>query len=132
MGRIAALLGVVAGMVALAVWLLVRPGADPGTRSAPASLTRTAGLAHHPGRAVYARCQACHGVVGEGVPGMGPALRGSATVLGDAAAVRSRIIAGAPAVGDWRLPMPPFAGSDAELDHLVDYLRMVINPAGPR
>jgi mono/diheme cytochrome c family protein len=48
------------------------------------------------GRRVYVRCQACHGLEGEGVPGNYPPLRASAVLNGDPARAISVVLNGVP------------------------------------
>lgn len=67
------------------------------------------------GRRVYVRCQACHGIQGEGVAGNYPSLVGSARLGSDAAI--SLVLDGAARGPTWNGQMPPFA--DELADHEI-------------
>lgn len=92
-----------------------------GARIAP-----TGDPAQVDGRAIYVRCQACHGVDGKGLPGYAPSLIGNAVVLGDAPALtRHLLLGGTPAPGQWASIMPPFAAQldDAEIAAVATWIR---------
>ncbi len=73
-----------------------------------------------------AKCAMCHGKAGEGTK-MAPALKGSAFVGGDAAAVKD-VITNGRAGGDkkfkeFSMSMPKVALEGADLDAMVDYIK---------
>ncbi len=92
-----------------------------------------------PGGKIYAQvCAACHMPNGSGVPGMQPALAGSAVVAGEVARLIDVVLQGPAAV----LPadrekfsnvMPPFAAAytDADLASVLTYLRRNFSPGQP-
>jgi mono/diheme cytochrome c family protein len=78
------------------------------------------------GRAVFARCQACHGVDGRGMPGYAPALAGNPAVRGDARVLVDRVLAGGnTSIGKWSSVMPGFAQqlNDQEVAAVVSFIR---------
>jgi glucose/arabinose dehydrogenase/cytochrome c5 len=106
--------------------------ADRGQTYAPVA-------ADTPGGKIYASiCAACHMPNGSGVPGMQPALAGSAIVSGDANRLIDVLLKGPQAV----LPadrekfsnvMPPFgaAFNDADVASVINYLRKNFAPGAP-
>jgi|GEM_PF-6996644 len=67
------------------------------------------------GRAIYARCQGCHGVDGRGIAGYAPTLAQSPMLGGDKDVLIQRILLGnAGRSGQWSSVMPGFA---AQLDN---------------
>lgn len=91
-----------------------------------ARLVPTGDLASVDGRAIYVRCQACHGVDGKGLPGYAPSLIGNAVALGEAPALARRLLTGStPRPGQWTSIMPPFAGqlNDAEIAAVATWIR---------
>jgi len=81
------------------------------------------------GRAVYARCQACHSVDGVGIPGYAPALVNSPVISGPAEALIERILVGSfigndVRPGSWSAVMPGFAAQldDAEVAAVAQWL----------
>ena len=73
-------------------------------RRSPSSSTSSAAAEDFPipaddpllGRRVYARCQACHGIDGKGVPGNYPPLAASAVLDGDPARAIATVLNGVP------------------------------------
>jgi len=119
-----------------------------GETNAPARKNATATMmqppapmigADTPGGKFYTLvCAACHMPNGSGVPGMQPALTGSAVVAGDSDRLINVILKGPAAV----LPpdrekfsnvMPPFAAvcNDAQVAGLINYLRANFAPSAP-
>jgi glucose/arabinose dehydrogenase/cytochrome c5 len=119
------------------IWRIIYTGqsapAAATTKLSVSVMTQTTPLlgANTPGGKIYQQiCAACHMPNGSGVPGMQPALAGSAVVAGDANRLVNVILRGPAAV----LPadrekfsnvMPPFAAAynDAEIASLANYLR---------
>ena len=75
------------------------------------------------GRRVYVRCQACHGVQGEGVPGNYPPLAGS-TVLATDQAI-TMVLRGTERGPQWNGQMPAFAEqlADHEIAAVLTWAR---------
>jgi mono/diheme cytochrome c family protein len=75
-------------------------------------------------RALYARCQACHGVDGRGLGGLGPPLAGNPRVEGDEAHAVRMILHGGPGTG-WRMAMRGYAPdfSDHEVALVATFIR---------
>lgn len=98
--------------------------------AAPADTKPVIG-ADTPGGKIYAQvCAACHMPNGSGVPGLQPALTGSAVVAGDLSRLIRVILHGPAAVlpadrEKFAVVMPPFgpALSDAEIASIATYLR---------
>jgi glucose/arabinose dehydrogenase/mono/diheme cytochrome c family protein len=118
----------------------VAPSASESTRrrSVAAAQTFAPGGADTPGGKIYAQiCAACHMPNGSGVPGMQPALAGSAVVAGDTNRLIDVLLQGPAAV----LPadrekfsnvMPPFSViNDADLASVINYLRKNFAPSAP-
>ncbi len=92
-----------------------------------------------PGGKIYAQvCAACHMPNGSGVPGMQPALAGSAVVAGDPVLLINVVLRGPAAVlpadrAKFGNVMPPFGAvyNDADLASLLNYLRRNFAPAAP-
>ena len=92
-----------------------------------------------PGGKIYAQvCAACHMPNGSGVPGMQPALAGSAVVAGDPVLLINVVLRGPAAVlpadrAKFGNVMPPFGTvyNDADLASLLNYLRRNFAPAAP-
>ena len=76
------------------------------------------------GRRVYVRCQACHGLDGQGVPGNYPGLAGSARLLAADPSLAIRItLAGAPR-GAYNGIMPAFSDlADHEVAAVLTWAR---------
>ena len=121
------------------IWRVIYTG-DMTPRARSAAVLATAQVAapigaDTPGGKIYQQvCAACHMPNGSGVPGMQPALAGSAVVAGDPARLIDVLLKGPAAV----LPadrekfsnvMPPFAVlSDADLASVITYLRKNFAP----
>jgi mono/diheme cytochrome c family protein len=77
------------------------------------------------GRAVYVRCQACHGLDGAGVPGLYPPLRASAKLRADdPAAAIAVVLHGAPSARPGAPAMPACAHlSDDEIAAVLTWMR---------
>jgi len=120
------------------IWRIIYTGETApaaGAAKSPAHVAAPAAAAvigaNTPGGKIYQQiCAACHMANGSGVPGMQPALIGSAVVAGDTSRLINVILKGPAAV----LPadrekfsnvMPPFAAlyNDAQFASLVNYLR---------
>jgi glucose/arabinose dehydrogenase/cytochrome c553 len=121
------------------IWRVIYTGEAARARSGAnvAAVQTFAPLAADtPGGKIYAQvCAACHMPNGSGVPGMQPALAGSAVVGGDPARLIQVVLKGPAAV----LPadrekfsnvMPPFGGAynDADIASLLTYLRKNFAP----
>jgi len=86
-----------------------------------------AGQAMADGAGTYAaKCKMCHGAAGEG-GAMAPALKGTAFVKGDAAAVKAVIKNGRAGAdkkfANFSMAMPKFDLNDADLDALTTYIK---------
>lgn len=92
------------------------------SRTAP-----TGDLAGTDARAIYVRCQACHGIDGRGLPGYAPSLIGNAVALGDAGVLARHLLVGSSALrpGQWSSIMPPFAEilNDSEIAAVATWIR---------
>lgn len=78
------------------------------------------------GRSAYARCQACHGVAGQGIAGYAPALTTSPLlVAGRSEEIARRILHGGHPQAAWASTMPAFSMqfSDTEVAILVAWLQ---------
>ena len=116
---------------AIATYLLTGPdGKVPPPAPPPAPLPVASGeLA--PGRVTYVSvCSGCHGVDGEGIPNVAPAMRGNSTLaLADPLNLLSVIVNGVPTqsfTGNQRMyAMPPFAHrlEDEDIAELATWLR---------
>jgi glucose/arabinose dehydrogenase/cytochrome c553 len=121
------------------IWRIIYTGeAAPAKKSATALAAQTVPAigADTPGGKIYLQvCAACHMPNGSGVPGMQPALAGSAVVAGEANRLLNVILKGPAAV----LPvdrekfgnvMPPFGAvyNDADIASLANYLRRNFAP----
>jgi mono/diheme cytochrome c family protein len=122
------------------IWRIIYTGeitpaaAKRAMAAAPVTLTG----ADTPGGKIYTQvCAACHMPNGSGVPGMQPALAGSAVVAGDTARLINVVLNGPAAV----LPpdrekfsnvMPPFAVlSDADVASVINFLRKNFAASAP-
>lgn len=114
------------------------PGANAKRTVATTAQTFAPVGADTPGGKLYAQvCAACHMPNGSGVPGMQPALTGSAVVAGDTNRLINVLLQGPAAV----LPadrekfsnvMPPFSVlSDADVASVITYLRKNFAPTAP-
>lgn len=120
-----------ADVEAIATYLLTGPdGAIPPPAAPPAPLPEAAG-ALAGGRITYiGACAGCHGMEGEGIPNVAPAMRGnSALALAEPRNLLTVIVNGVPTqafTGNQRMyAMPPFAHvlEDAEIAELAAWLR---------
>jgi mono/diheme cytochrome c family protein len=101
-----------------------RPGtSDQGPGTSDQGPVSPAGDEPPLGRRVYARCQACHGLQGEGVAGNYPPLAGSAVLAGKQAI--TLVLRGAPRGSQWNGQMPAFAEqlSDEEIAAVLTWTR---------
>jgi mono/diheme cytochrome c family protein len=101
-----------------------RPGtSDQGPATRDQGPVSPAGDEPPLGRRVYARCQACHGLQGEGVAGNYPPLAGSAVLAGEQAI--TLVLRGAPRGSQWNGQMPAFAEqlSDEEIAAVLTWTR---------
>ena len=119
------------------IWRVFYTGEKPAENAARRSTSRiplqgaAAVGADTPGGKIYREvCAACHMPSGNGVPGMQPALLGSAVVAGDVKRLIQVILHGPAEVlpadrEKYQVAMPPFATaySDQEIASLVNYLR---------
>ena len=121
---------------AIATYLLTAAdGSLPPERTPPAPAPAPAAPGPEaplpPGRIVYAgACAGCHGMAGEGIPNVAPAMKGNSTIaLADPLNLLSVIVNGIPTqrfTGNQRMyAMPPFAHdlSDAQIADLATWLR---------
>lgn len=113
--------------MAIAGVALIALTGDPGSRQ-PASVYDLSDPATP--RALYARCQACHGTDGRGLGGLGPPLAGNPRVTDDHA-IRL-VLHGGPG-RDFRMAMRGFAAdfSDPEIALLVTWIRTQWGNQGP-
>ncbi len=83
------------------------------------------------GRRVYARCQACHGLQGEGVPGNYPPLAGSPLLAIDQAI--TLVLRGAQRGQQWNGQMPAFAEqlADHEIAAVLTWARQQWSSQAP-
>lgn len=75
-------------------------------------------------RALYARCQACHGIDGRGLGGLGPPLAGNPRVTDDPTHAVRMILHGGPGTG-WRMAMRGYAPdfTDHEVALVATFIR---------
>ena len=107
------------------------PRPAPSPAPAPEALEPAPGATPAPGRIVYAgACAGCHGMAGEGIPNVAPAMKGNTTLaLADPLNLLSVIVNGIPTrtfAGNQRMyAMPPFARdlSDRQIADLATWLR---------
>lgn len=120
-----------ADVEAMATYLLTGPdGTVPAPAPPPAPLPEAAG-ALAAGRISYVgACAGCHGIDGEGIPNVAPAMRGNSTLaLADPRNLLAAIVNGVPTqafTGNQRMyAMPPFGHrlEDAEIAELAAWLR---------
>lgn len=111
----------------LVVFALVGGFAGAWAVRGRAQAAPTGEVAATDGRAIYARCQACHGVDGTGLPGYAPGLMGNAVALGDPAVLARHLLMGSSTVrpGQWSSIMPPFAAvlNDHEIAAVATWIR---------
>jgi len=123
------------------IWRIIYTGkTSPGAATpAPPRAVEAAALpaADAPGARTYQLvCAACHMPNGTGVPGMQPALAGSAVVAGDPARLIDVLLRGPAAVlppdrEKFGTVMPPFAGlSDEEIAAVATFVRRQFASAG--
>jgi mono/diheme cytochrome c family protein len=78
------------------------------------------------------RCVACHGTVGEGVPGLGPNLRDTLgwTGTGSLASIRRVVGGGTPASPRYRIAMPAYGGqlTSEDLDRVSAFVYALSHP----
>jgi glucose/arabinose dehydrogenase/cytochrome c5 len=120
------------------IWRIFYTGEDTAsTPPVPAVAAPAVPLvdAQTPGGRIYVQvCAACHMPNGSGVPGMQPALAGSAVVAGDPARLLAVLLHGPAAAlpadrEKYSNVMPPFGGySDAELASVATFLRKNFAP----
>ncbi len=124
-----------ADVEAIATYLLTAPdGTMPPAKAPPAPLPEAVDPAPStpaPGRIVYVEaCAGCHGMAGEGIPNVAPAMKGNTTLaLDDPRNLLSAILNGVPTetfTGSQRMyAMPPFAHalSDEQIAGLATWVR---------
>jgi mono/diheme cytochrome c family protein len=124
-----------ADVEAIATYLLTAPdGTMPPAKAPPAPLPEAVDPAPStpaPGRIVYVEaCSGCHGMAGEGIPNVAPAMKGNTTLaLDDPRNLLSAILNGVATetfTGNQRMyAMPPFAHalSDEQIAELATWVR---------
>lgn len=108
---------------------LVPPSAPPAPL--PQAVAPESGTPMAAGRLAYmAFCAGCHGMSGQGLPNVGPAMKGNATLaMDDPQTLIKAVLNGIPTQifknGERMYAMPPFAHrmSDAEVAELVTWIR---------
>lgn len=111
-------------VLAATAWLAACGGGDPGAAATASNVP-----AASPGARLYVQnCIACHQRDGQGVPGVQPALAGTALTVGDPEPLLAWVMFGVRPEslpkGEYRGVMPQYAYlSDADLAALITHVR---------